>query len=685
MVKDKIKFTFILAAILSCRAATAGDNTKYVNMFLGTAGDHGQVTPAAQVPFGLASVCPDAAKPWHAGYDYEQEETTGVSVTRISGVGGNGTGGNLRILPAAKGTTVRIVKGSETAVPGFYGATLDNGVELSLTATANTAIEQYEFPEENEKILTLDVNSAIDPRRSDCRWNILGDRDIEGWVKSSTVANFGAYTLHFHLHSSEPFETTETGGAIVITGVDGNIIPMKFASDVKKVEIRIALSPIDAKTAADELGFIAGKSFKQIRKEASGSWKDILSRVDVKGSTEEQKTLFYTSMYRVFLSPLHACSNDGRYHGTDGQIHECNGWTYYSGWSMWDTYRTKFPMICILAPEQMRDICRSLTSLFCTGKRNWATMNECVPTVRTEHSQLTLLDAWRKGIRDFDLAAAFPGMEKEFEDGLAPRSRQGLTRNAPDQKMETVYDIWALSQIAGIIGDKTAEEKYRNESGSLFEQTWNKEFKTVTDKFSLMKGNGMYQGTRWQYRWAMPVYADRMIELKGRETLAAELSEFFARHLFNQGNEPDIQTPFMFNLFGHPERTDSLVNALLTDDKMVHLYGGNAEYPEPFVGRAFRNKLDGYAPEMDEDDGTMSAWYMFCQMGFYPLCTGTDKYELFTPLFSKIRFDLPTGKVTIRRKTNKTETARILVDGQPLEGRTISHRQLFGAREIVFE
>jgi len=669
------RFITICVAVLLCMAAMAGDNAKYVNLFMGTAGDHGQVSPAAQVPFGLVSVCPDAINPTHVGYDYLQDEISGISVTRINGVGGNGTGGNLSILPGAN-SSVRIVKGSETAFPGFYGARLNNGVTVSLTATSNTAIELYEFSPEAEKRLTLDVNSAIDPRRSDCRWLVLSNKDIEGWVRTTTTCNKGIYTLHFHLSTSEPFETPETSG---------NLIPLKFASETQQVEVRIALSPIDARTAAVELANSAGKSFEQIQAEAVGAWNSILSKVDVQGSTEEQKTLFYTSMYRVFLSPFDATSGDGRYRGTDGNIHEIKDWTYYSGWSMWDTYRTKFPILCILAPDKMNDFCQSLTEVFKNGKLNWATMNECTPTVRTEHSQLTLLDAWEKGIRDFDLASAFPGMEKEYEEGRQPGSRQGLTRNAPDQKMETIYDIWGLSRIAGIIGDKTKEEEYRKEAESLFEQTWKQEFCTITDRFALMRGNGMYQGTRWQYRWAMPVYAEKMIEWKGKDVLAAELNEFFARHLFNQGNEPDIQTPFMFNLFGHPERTDSLVHVLLTDDKMFHIYGGNAEFPEPFVGRAFQNKLDGYAPEMDEDDGAMSAWYMFCQMGLYPLCVGTDEYELFTPLFKKITLDLPTGKLTIRRRCAEGKAARILVDGQPLEGRTISHSRLFGAREIVFK
>lgn len=667
------RITIIAAAIMWC-ASLSADNTKYVNLFMGTAGDHGQVAPAAQVPFGLASVCPDSKVPQHAGYDYEVPEISGISVTRMSGTGGNGGGGNLSILPGLPDTGISIVKGSEKAVPGAYEALLDNGVSVSLTASSNVAFERYSFPKGMQRILYINFDSAIDHRRSKCTFNVAGRDRIEGMVASATVCNYGQYTLYFTLGTSAPFE---------VMASDDKTATLRFPDDVDVIEVRTALSPVDLQSSASELSSFEGKSFKAVRKDAALSWKRLLSRVDVEGSTEEQKVLFYTSMYRVFLSPFKA-DMDGRYRGTDGKVYDCPDWTFYNGWSMWDTYRTKFPMIVILAPEEMSDICRSLVSLFRTGKKNWATMNECTPTVRTEHSQVTLLDAWMKGIRGFDLSLAFSGMEKEHANGLEPGSKQGLTRNAPDQMVETIYDIWALSKIAEITGNKEAQMRYAAEADSLFDAVWKREFMNITEKFSLMRGNGMYQGTRWQYRWALPQYADQMKALVDSRDLDAQLSEFFSRHLFNQGNEPDIQTPFMFNLFGHPERTDSLVHALVTDNGMIHLYGGNAEYPEPFVGRAFQNKPDGYAPEMDEDDGTMSAWYMFCQMGFYPLCVGTDQYELFTPLFSKISMKLPSGRLTIRRLCPEGESGKIIVDGKPLDGRTITHRQLFGAHNLTF-
>ena len=660
--------------LVLCITAQARDNSRFVNLFMGTAGDHGQVSPAAQLPLGLASVCPDSKVSSHAGYDYDEPEISGISVTRVSGVGGQGSGGNLRILPASGGTAVFIQKGTEKAVPGYYETRLDNGVQVRLTATNHCALEQYRFPRGLVPTLFVDFNSAIDPRRSRCRYAVLGSNDIEGWVVSSTVGNAGAYKLFFRLHTDKPF---------TVAASDSLSAQLLFPEGTHKVEVRIGLSSISEASAAEELYAIAARRFTRLRADAARAWRRVLGKVDVKGSTPEQRTLFYTGLYRVYLSPFHATFG-GKYVGTDAVVREATDWTFYSGWSMWDTYRAKFPLITLLDPAATEDICRSLVSLYQTGKRNWATLQEPVPTVRTEHSQIALLDAWAKGIRGFDLAAAFPAMEAEADLGRAEGARQGLTRNSPDQKMETIYDLWAMGQIAKIIGRDEAAARYLAESAVLFEQTWKADFRTITPECAQMKGNGLYQGTRWQYRWAVPIYADKMIEWVGREQLADELSEFFRLQLFNQGNEPDIQTPFMFNLFGHPERTDALVHALLTDDNMVHRYGGNAEYPEPFVGRAFRNRPDGYAPEMDEDDGTMSAWYLFSQLGLYPVCLGTNRYELFTPLFEKAVLHLPNHDVRLIRKCAPASARQVVVDGTPLPDFSISHTQLTSAREIVW-
>jgi putative alpha-1,2-mannosidase len=167
-----------------------------------------------------------------------------------------------------------------------------------------------------------------------------------------------------------------------------------------------------------------------------------------------------------------------------------------------------------------------------------------------------------------------------------------------------------------------------------------------------------------------------MIALVGKEKLAEQIDYFFKNDLFNQGNEPDIHTPLLYNVFGNPEGSQCLVRDLLTKEDMIHRYGGNAEYPTPFVGRAFQNKVDGFAPEMDEDDGTMSAWYIFCSMGFYPVVVGDNTYEMVSPLYDKVKIRSGAHTITINtsgRKSADDLIRSIEIDGKPMEGYTLSH------------
>ena len=172
------RIILLIASLLSGFGAMA-DNSRYVNLFMGTAGDHGQVSPAAQLPFGLASVGPDCQTRTHSGYDFDDPVIRGFSVTRVSGVGGDGAGGNLRIFPARPGQALSIVKGTEKAVPGYYETALDDGARVRLTATLHCAAEQYRFGPEAERVLHVDFNSAIDPHRSACDFRFRDERHAE--------------------------------------------------------------------------------------------------------------------------------------------------------------------------------------------------------------------------------------------------------------------------------------------------------------------------------------------------------------------------------------------------------------------------------------------------------------------------------------------------------------------------
>ena len=338
-------------------------------------------------------------------------------------------------------------------------------------------------------------------------------------------------------------------------------------------------------------------------------------------------------------------------------------------------------MILLLQPERSRDIMNSLAQLYLTGKKDWSTDFECVPTVRTEHAIATLLDALRKGIVGPNmLRPAYPGMVAEA---------QRLSLKSPDQVLEAASDFWALGQLAGELGQKADAQKWQARGEALFDSIWPKEFMNIDETYTKMRGNGLYQGTRWQYRWGAPMFLDRMIRLCGRQTLQNQLSRFFREQLYNQGNEPDIHVPFLFGRLGQPLLTGPIVQELMLDS-ITHRYGGNDAYPTPFQGWAFRNATRGYAPEMDEDDGTMSAWYCFAALGLYPTIVGEPVYDLFSPLFDEAVLKMDESgrvKTVIRtqgRRSVRQPLRRVTWNGQALPTFQISHARLAKGGQLVF-
>lgn len=587
----------------------------------------------------MVCVCPDNDPRSHAGYDYAVTKVSGISVNRLSGVGCSGGGGNLRIRPVAPSQELHIKKSREKATPGYYSTAFTNGIKTELTATNAMAVERYKFPRSLSAALWIDFASTFEDVAT-CHYKRISETCIEGYVQAKNVCGHGRYKLYFSLNTSHPFQLEEQKETTAC---------LTFGKKVRSVEVRIGLSALSSELASWECARWEKMDFEDVKSRTADQWEKQLSAIDVKGGKKDDRVIFYTSLYRTYLSPADVSSPDGAYLGTDGKVYISEDFRYYSNWSLWDTFRTKFPLLVLTEPAKMRDMATSLIHLYATGKKDWSTGFESTPTVRTEHAVILLLDAYRKGITNLDFRKGYAGMKQEMER---------LPMRSPDQKMESAYDLWAMAKIAEIIGEKADSEQYRQRSVSLFEETWKKEFMNVTPAFEVMKNNGLYQGTRWQYRWAAPQYIDKMIEWVGQDSLRLQLTYFFDHHLYNQGNEPDIHVPYLFNRLGAPEKTQQIVRSLMTEP-MIHKYGGNSEFKTPYLGKAFKNAPEGYSPEMDEDDGTMSAWYVFGAMGFYPLLVGDEYYDLTSPLFDRVLLRLTNGNVlTIQTEGRKKKDAR---------------------------
>ena len=668
MKNNRSRWYALLLVVLSIMTPSVAQNTKYVNLFIGTSGDNGQVAPGAAAPFGMVCVCPGNDPRSHAGYDYAVTKVSGISVNRLSGVGCSGGGGNLRIRPVAPSQELHIKKSREKATPGYYSTAFTNGIKTELTATNAMAVERYKFPRSLSAALWIDFASTFEDVAT-CHYKRISETCIEGYVQAKNVCGHGCYKLYFSLNTSQPFQLEEQKETTAC---------LTFGKKVRSVEVRIGLSALSSELASWECARWEKMDFEDVKSRTADQWEKQLSAIDVKGGKKDDRVIFYTSLYRTYLSPADVSSPDGAYLGTDGKVYISEDFRYYSNWSLWDTFRTKFPLLVLTEPAKMRDMATSLIHLYATGKKDWSTGFESTPTVRTEHAVILLLDAYRKGITNLDFRKGYAGMKQEMER---------LPMRSPDQKMESAYDLWAMAKIAEIIGEKADSEQYRQRSVSLFEETWKKEFMNVTPAFEVMKNNGLYQGTRWQYRWAAPQYIDKMIEWVGQDSLRLQLTYFFDHHLYNQGNEPDIHVPYLFNRLGAPEKTQQIVRSLMTEP-MIHKYGGNSEFKTPYLGKAFKNAPEGYSPEMDEDDGTMSAWYVFGAMGFYPLLVGDEYYDLTSPLFDRVLLRLTNGNVlTIQTEGRKKKDAPIKsihFNGKKIADYRISHNELIKGGELIY-
>ena len=672
----KIKpFLTLAFALLFSATANAQQNSLLdkVNLYMGTADDFGQMTPGATVPYGQIQVCPDSKPRQHPGYDFEVPTISGFSINRLSGVGGSGCGGNVSLMPDATGQDVRLLKHTEQAYPGYYSVQLSNGVWFTATANYRIAAERFSFPSKEKAVLLLNPRSAFDKvfgANFEQKTPDMG----QGFADCANTCGRGHYLLHYRLYTSTPF--------VLDTIADGRKRLTFPELSAKYVEVRIVVST----GLADELNkmtpnMVWATSFEHMMERAKRQWERLLSTVEVEGGTEDQQTIFYTSLYRTFHSPFLVTDPAmPHYLGTDGKTHEAKGF-YYSSWSLWDTYRTKFPLITLLDKVHSPYIMQSLAQLYITGKKDWSTNYECVPTVRTEHAIATLLDAYRQGISIPSLLDAYPGMVAEVKR---------LSLKSPDQCLEASGDFWALGQLAGELGMKEDADRWTRRGEEIFDSIWPKEFQHIDETYTKMKGNGLYQGTRWQYRWGAPMYLPRMIELVGKKELGTQLQRFFREELYNQGNEPDIHVPFLFGRLGLPELTGGIVRTLATES-ITHRYGGNDAYPTPFVGCAFVNQPRGYCFEMDEDDGAMSAWYVFASIGMYPLVVGEAVYELFPPLFDKVTLHLGADRQTTvvikveGRTSEKQQLKKVTWNGKALPTFQIPVKELKKGGELVFK
>jgi len=705
-------FTLCLTGFLQHSTARTTDYTKKVNLFIGTYRD-GQTFPGAAYPFGSVQLSPDTRKEGLlscGGYYYPDPMILGFSHTHLSGVGEPEyrdvlfmpTVGQIRLQSGEGGTKGTGYQSAydhrdEKAVPGYYSVILkDWKVKAELTATKRVGLHRYTFPQTDSAHVIIDL---VHPNGAeDLVITKISDHEIEGLRRSHGWA-WDQY-VYFVAQFSKPFNTfkiavNDTLTGMLTTGRGKNIKGVATFSTKEKesVIVKVGISAVSCEGARKNLlAEVPLWNFDEIALQTKNAWNRELGRIEVSGGRPDDIVQFYTSMYRLCISPNLFMDVDGAYRGVDHQVHFARGFENYTVFSLWDTFRAYHPLLTIIDQRRTKDFIRSLLQVYDDGGRlpMWPLAGNYTDDMLGYHAVPVIADAYLKGIRGYDTLKAFEAMKHSAELdklglkyykklGYLPYDRQG---ESVSKTLEYCYDDWCIAQVAQAMHKMEDYQNYHQRAhhyenvfdpatGFMRGKSTNRNWLIPFDP----KVNSAYsEGNAYQYQF-VPHDVDGLKTLIGGERKFAEWLDtlFFMPSKeplkigeYWHGNEPGHHLPYLYNYVGEPWKTQFLTHKILTT--------------------LYRNEIDGLAG--NEDCGQMSAWYILSSLGFYPVAPGQKIYAIGAPLFEKAVVHLENGKnITIRALHCSSSNYYIqsaLLNGKSYPNAYLLHDELMNGVELRF-
>lgn len=729
---------------------------KYVNPFIGTE-KMGHTYPGATAPFGSVQLSPDTdtisyelngkynpdVYKYCAGYRYEDKTITGFSHTHFSGTGHSDLGdflvmptvGELKMNPGTSqnpdsGFRSRFSHDEEKASPGYYAVKLkDYNINAELTATTRVGVHQYTFPESKDAHVILDLMSGIYNYDDKTVWTyvrvvndstITGYRQTNGWARTRTVYFAMKFSKPFKTYGRKDFDTNQVyrgfwrkfNQSENFPEIAGQKIRMHFDFDTEegeKLMIKFALSPVSQKNALENmLAETPGWNFEEIKNKTEREWGKELEKIQIKAS-EKDKINFYTALYHTYLSPTVYMDVNGEYKGLDQEIHKAEGFTNYTTFSIWDTYRALHPLFNIIQPERNNDMVKSMMKHYEQISLNmipiwshYANDNWCMSGY---HSVSVVADAIVKGVYDGDenqaLNACIETANKRFYEGIGDYIDLGYipdehNSTSVSNALEYAYDDWAIAQAAKKLGRKDVYKVFMKRS-----QNWKNNFDPVIgmmrprlkdgsfrNNFDINETHGMgfIEGNSWNYSFFVPHDPVGLATaMGGKKKFAEKLNTLFTMHLpdeffantedisregilggYVHGNEPAHHVAYLYNWSSEPWKTQETVRHIL-----------EMQYkPTP----------DGLGG--NDDCGQMSAWYIFSAMGFYPVAPGSENYSLGSPLVDEANINFGNGKEfkikAINNSAKNVYVQKVMLNGVEITDFTLNHFDLIQGGELVF-
>ncbi|PWD97864.1 GH92 family glycosyl hydrolase [Marinilabilia rubra] len=611
----------------------------------------------------------------------------------------------------------------EEITPYDYSVFLDEqGIDIKMAVSHQSALYQISFPKKESASLV--VNTA----NGSLKWDgkaITGFQQLQNNTRVFIYLEPEIKPQNVTLPDGEGLITRETK----LTGENVAMV-MHFNNLWNPLNIRYGISFIDASQASRNVKReIADFDIDKLRTKGRKTWNKALGKLKIKGGTLDQKSVFYTSLYRTYERPV-CISEDGRYFSAfDGEVHSDKGVPFYTDDWIWDTYRATHPLRVLIEPEMEEDIIRSFLRMAEQMDHFWMpTFPEITGDSRrmnSNHGVATVIDAYRKGLTGFDLKKAYQACKNAItEKTLAPWSAKpageldrfyqehGYIPALKDDEEEyipevhsferrqpvavtlgTAYDEWCLAQIA-------QELNYREQYMHFIDRALNYRhlFHPQTHFFHPRDSAGLFiepfdyvfsggQGARqyygennaWVYRWDVPHNVKDLIDMMGGpEAFDENLDSMFAAPLGKS------KYSFYAQL---PDHTGNVGQFSMANEPSLHIpylynYAGTPWKTQKrirnLLNQWFRNDLMGVPG--DEDGGGMSAFVVFSQLGFYPVSPGLPVYNIGSPVFAESEVKLGNGH-TFRVETENYDPDHKFIQSATLNGESwekpwFSHEEL---------
>lgn len=711
-------------AVVACGGS--GDYVSKVDPYIGSGG-HGHVFVGANVPNGMIQVGPQNIHKgwdWCSGYHYSDSIVIGFTHTHLSGTGCADLG-DILLMPYTG--DVRTSRGSqedisgscssyyshdnETVRPGYYSLTMDNGIGVELTATERVALHRYTYPAGQMPRLLINLQEGNGDTAYETSLTKVDDYTIEGYRFSS---GWSRHKVYFCLRTEQPIASialfegdapaADKSETITGRGVKGVVT---FADDPTQVALRVAISSVSCQNArlnmdAETDGF----QFAKVERQATDKWNRRLSQIKVEGGDPRTEKIFYTALYHAMIAPTIYCDVNGQYRGIDDKVRTADGWTNYSCFSLWDTYRTLNPLLTILAPAMVNDIVRSFLSIYDEqGKLPIWTLvggeTNCMPG----YSSVPIIaDAYLKGIRGYDAGKALDAMvataTNPAQNGVPYLLEKGYipcdkVHEATSIALEYAADDWGTALMAKEMGRTDLYEEYMRRGHAYetyFDRTLNYirpkmddgSWRTPYDPFKSVHSVGDFtEGTGWQYTFFVPQHPEGLIALMGGDDafvtkldslfsvegdMGAEASSDISGLIgqYAHGNEPSHHVAYLYSYAGQQWKTAEKVRYI---DREFY-----TDSPDGIIG--------------NEDCGQMSAWYIMSAMGFYQVNPSNGVFVFGSPLFPSLTLRLENGRsFTVTAEGNSDTNIYIqsaTLNGQPYEKSYITYDDIMAGGELHF-